>query len=260
MGGSGVNITLSATFNIQILGYIGSMRLVKLLACLILLASNQSAVLADDDDGSDNASIAAKTVEKNIQKAERKMENLQYDFMLFQQMQQVANYMSQYCIQNKRWPEPGDQNDYVVKQLNELVPNNPYKPNELQESNMFSTDSEYHYEDPTKDDFIPGTAEGGGAATPDNVMPDTQIGTSADLRIKLQFNPSLTGQTVKDWQAEAPLEWQAAPGTIIAISNSQDLFVIWGAGANGKPIKSPNGTTRLYIGNVNMYTDDMSNY
>ncbi|MDX2107193.1 MAG: hypothetical protein SFY67_12400 [Candidatus Melainabacteria bacterium] len=224
----------------------------------LLCVCLQSAALADDGDSAAEAA-AEKAVQKTVEQAEKKMASQQYDFMLYQQMQQVANYMSQYCIQNKRWPEPGDQTQYVVKQLNELVPNNPYKPNDLQESQFFSTDSSYHYDDPTKDDFIPG-AQSGAAGSADNVMPDTQLGTSTDLRVQLQFNPSLSAQMVKDWQTEAPLEWQAAPGSITAISNSQDLFVIWGSGANGKPIKSPNGTTRLYIGNVNMYADDMSDY
>lgn len=239
------------------------MRLNFLLSLSLILCVHGAAFADDGDSPSDSPSSAAaeeKALQKTVQQAEKKLANQQYDFMLYSQMQQVANYMSQYCIQNKRWPEPGDQTEYVVKQLNELVPNNPYKPNQLQESQFFSTDSSYHYDDPTKDDFIPGAATGAGTGNPDNIMPDTQLGTSADLRVKLQFNPSLSAQMVRDWQTEAPLEWQTTPGSITAISNSQDLFVIWGAGANGKPIKSPNGTTRLYIGNVNMYADDMSDY
>lgn len=241
----------------QNVGYIESMRL-NIFLTLALVICAQGKAFADDSDSASEAA-AEKAVQKTVQQAEKKLASQQYDFMLYQQMQQVANYMSQYCIQNKRWPEPGDQTDYVVKQLNELVPNNPYTPNQLQESQFFSTDSTYHYDDPTKDDFIPGS-QTGAAGSPDNVMPDTQLGTSTDLRIKVQFNPSLSAQMVKNWQTEAPLEWQATPGTITAISNSQDLFVVWGAGSNGKPIKSPNGTTRLYVGNVNMYNDDMSNY
>lgn len=242
--------------NNSILGYIGIMKALYSLACITLFASAHLPVLADDGDNSDQV---ANKVEQTIKKAEKKMENLQDDTLLFYQMQQVANYMSQYCIQNKRWPEPGDQTEYVVKQLNELVPNNPYKPNDLQNADGFSTDATYHYEDPTPDDNIPGE-QTGAEGSPNNVMPDTQLGTSSDLRVKLAFNPSLTAQQIKDWQAQAPLEWREKPGTIIAISNSSDLFVIWGAGADGKPVKSPNGTTRLYIGNVNMYSNDMSNY
>ncbi len=234
------------------------MRLLLLLILSSCLCIQGKALADDGDSPNDSASSTAaeKAVQKTVQQAEKKMVNQQYDFMLFSQMQQVANYMSQYCIYNKRWPEPGDQTEYVVKQLNELVPNNPYKPNQLQESQYFSTDTSYHYDDPTKDDFIPGAATGAGIGAPDNTMPDTQLGTSADLRVKLEFNPSLSAQMVRDWQAEAPLEWQTSPGTITAISNSEDLFVIWGAGANGKPIKSPDGTTKFYIGHVNMYSDE----
>src|SRR5581483_7693448 len=57
---------------------------------------------------------------------ERKMAIAEADTNLYDQMRQVANWLSQYCIWNRHWPDPGDQENDAIRQLNDLCPNNPY--------------------------------------------------------------------------------------------------------------------------------------
>ncbi len=158
------------------------------------------------------------------------------DNRLYDQMNRVATWLNQYCVWNHRFPEQGDEMAWAKEQLNQLVPNPPYDTASLRLASGLDADPNY---------YQPNTA-------PEYVMPSG--GSSVNLnRISLQFDPGLSELEIQNWRTDPPSEWQAAPGTISAISNNQNLFMIWGAGANGLPIKDPS-TNRviMIIGRYNM--------
>ena len=155
---------------------------------------------------------------------------------MYQQMNRVATWLNQYCVWNHRFPEQGDEMTWAKEQLNQLIPNPPYDPGALRLTPGFDADP--NYSSP--------------ANSPEYEMPQPGSPESLD-RIRLIFDPSLTELMVQSWRTDPPSEWQAVPGTISAISNNQNLFVIWGAGANGLPLRDPS-TNRviMIIGRYNM--------
>ncbi|MBX9696013.1 MAG: hypothetical protein K2Z81_26740 [Cyanobacteria bacterium] len=222
--------------------------LLSLLCAVLAAASSTWPANADDDDSSEEAKI-----ERKLGQTERRIENklatAEADLTMYQQMSQVNNWLSQWCLWNNHWPEPIDQTNQAQVQLAELVPNNPYKWKQPQESRGASTDPTYQYNTQPMN-TVPDAASGFEGDSPD---PDTSWGALGPKRVQLQYDPSLTAQSVQEWETDPPDSWQAPPGTITGISNSQDLIVVWGAGADGKPIRVP-GTnrTRLFISNIRM--------
>lgn len=154
----------------------------------------------------------------------------QEDDRLFMDMRRVSDWLNQYCVWNHRFPEQGDQMRQAKAQLNQLTPNNPYANDKLTLSQGLDADPEYG---------DPNTA-------PTNALDYQQASwpvpsdQAADYqRIQLQIDPSLTELELQQYQTDPPDEWTAAPGTISCISNQQNLFCVWGAGRDGRPIRDP---------------------
>lgn len=187
-----------------------------------------------------------------VHKAERKIESTlaqsEQDLTMYQQMSQVVNWLNQYCVWNHRWPEPVDETNQAVNQLCELVPNNPYKwKSRVQESEGQSTDPDYlYYNQPMNQ-----PTDGSTGFEGDSPDPGTSFEALGKKRIKLVLDASLTVAEVKEWETDPPQEWREAPGTITGISNAQNLIVVWGSGADGKPLRVPGSRkTRIFISNV----------
>jgi hypothetical protein len=171
----------------------------------------------------------------------QKMALEQEDYRMFDDMRRVSNWMNQYCIWNHRFPEQGDEFRAAKAQMNQLAPNNPYVNNRLILSRGLDADPEYA-----------GNAESAPSYTSDYqkapvYVPDDQ---AANLhRVKLEINNSLTEIEIQQWQTEPPDEWNETPGTITILSNQQNLYCVWGAGADGKPLRDPlSGQVQLIIG------------
>lgn len=181
------------------------------------------------------------------------------DSELYEQMERVSRWMDQYATWNQKFPDVGDETNWARIQMNALVPNNPYAGDKLQL--MAGLDATPSYADPNN---APGSydtpPEMQGAAlqestsanqvneNPDDGSIDTD--TNADLnRIWLTTDPSLNENMAQEYLTQPPDDWTGSPGSINVVSNNQNLIVVWGAGANGRPIKFP-GTnkTRLIIG------------
>ena len=61
--------------------------------------------------------------------------------------------------------------------------------------------------------------------------------TAANLnRVWLTYDPSLNENMAQEYLTDPPDDWTGQPGTINVVSNNQNLIIVWGAGANGKPI------------------------
>jgi hypothetical protein len=170
----------------------------------------------------------------------QKMALEQQDEQMFTDMRRVGNWVNQYCIWNKRFPEQGDEFREAKSQLNQLVPNNPYVSNKLQLSQGLDADPEYI------------SPSGSPSYNTDYQkwsypVPDDQ---AANLhRIVLILDQSLTELDLQQDQTQAPDEWTAPAGSITVISNQQNLYAVWGAGRDDKPLKDPiSGGTEIIIG------------
>lgn len=213
----------------------------------------------DADFGSTKGNLTQRGVESSIDKKvanseariERKMALAEADVELYEQMVRIAGWLTQYSVWNRHWPDPGDQENDAIRQLNDLCPNNPYKSAKLQEAEGFSTDPIYNYYSPTVNQ-IPDAASG---YEGDSVEPTTTAGALGPKRIRLVLDPSLTGTQADIWKESPPADWIATPGTITAICNNTDLILLWGAGINGKPLKVPGqNRARLFVSTVKMET------
>ena len=202
---------------------------------------------------------AQKNLARTSRKLEYEMQNQQADFQLYLQMQKVDNWLSQYCVWNHHWPEYIDEQNGCINQLAELVPNNPYLPGQLQESEGSSTDPDYRYYNQPLNQFYNGEAASG--FDPQSFQPNNSYEAYGRKKIRLLFDPSITAEQVREWEYDPPESWNEPPGTITGISNGQNLIVVWGAGADGRPIKVPGSKKRIrmFISNIWMQGNP-SNY
>ena len=212
---------------------------------------------AQNDDSAALAEREDNMVQRAARRMDQAMRNSESDVIMYQQMYQVSNWLNQYCVWNHHWPEPIDETNQAVAQLCELVPNNPYRwSKEIQVSKGQSTDPDYFYYNQPMD-VPPNEASG---FEGDSNAQGTSYEAYGAKRVKLVYNPSLNVNTVEEWRNEAPDDWQEPPGTITAISNSSDLVVVWGAGADGRPVKIPGSNrVRLVISNVQMSPTGVQN-
>jgi len=212
------------------------------------LGSGSSSSLSTNDD---------QKLEKVEHRIEKKLATAQADSELYEQMVRIAAWVSQYCIWNRHWPDPGDQENDSVRQLNELCPNNPYQPGKLQQAEGFSTDPIYQYYSGSTN-VVNGASSG---FEGDSIEPTTTYGALGDKRIRLAFDPSLTAEQAREWEDDPPDEWEAPPGTITAVCNGTDLVVIWGAGIDKHPIRiSGSKKIRLFVASVKLNATERSNY
>ncbi len=205
-----------------------------------------------------HAQGATQAARQEARQAARQARDLA-DSELFEQMERVSRWMDQYATWNQKFPDPGDETNWARTQMNELVPNNPYAGEKLQL--MAGLDAQPEYADPTNS---PGSydtpPEMQGAALQESTSAQSvnenddsgsiDTDTAANLnRIWLTYDPSLNENMAQEYLTDPPDDWTGQPGSINVVSNNQNLIVIWGAGANGKPIKFPGSTkTRLIIG------------
>ena len=181
------------------------------------------------------------------------------DSELYEQMERVSRWMDQYATWNQKFPDPGDETNWARQQMNALVPNNPYSGDKLQL--MAGLDAEPQYADPSNSPDSYGVSPGMSSAALQESTSANQVNeneddgqvdtdTSADLnRVWLTYDPSLNENMAQEYLTQPPQDWSGNPGSINVVSNNQNLIVIWGAGANGRPIRFPGSTkTRLIIG------------
>jgi hypothetical protein len=174
------------------------------------------------------------------QSAMQKMALEQQDGQMFTDMRRVSNWVNQYCIWNKRFPEQGTEFREAKSQLNQLVPNNPYVSNKLLLSQ--GLDADPVYTNPAGMPSYDTDYQRWSYAVPDD--------QAANLhRIILTLDQSLTELDLQQDQQQAPDDWTAPAGSITVISNQQNLYAVWGAGRDGKPLKDPlSGVTQIIIG------------
>ncbi|MBI4533603.1 MAG: hypothetical protein HY711_06615 [Candidatus Melainabacteria bacterium] len=147
----------------------------------------------------------------------------QANLVLHGQMQRVANFLENYCTMNYSFPQSTDDVRWLTKQLMDLVPNNPFTDQEDQPSDVITF--------------------------PNTSGPTYSLPYGVQNKIGLSIDNGLDDSIIEEWRTSPPDDWQAPPGTISAISNNRNLFVVWGAGADGRPIKNDlSGHTALVVG------------
>jgi hypothetical protein len=168
------------------------------------------------------------------------------DEQMFTDMRRVAQWMDQYCLWNKRFPEFGDEMIQAQQQLNQLTPNDPYQDTGLTLGRGFDAQPTFGNFDTSNNTF--NNADVYQMQYP---VPDDQ---NANLnRIQLKIDNSLTEEEAREWLTNPPDDWQAPPGTITLIGNQQNMYVCWGAGRNGRPIRDPlSHRTQIIIGRFAM--------
>jgi hypothetical protein len=161
------------------------------------------------------------------------------DARMYDQMTKISQWVNMYCMLNHRFPEEGDEMKGAKEQLNQLIPLAPYNPRSIRLAPGLDADPLY-----AQPELGPVTGE---------LNSDT--GTTLD-RVHLIFDPSLTELEIQGWRSDPPVDWQEPPGTITAISNNQSIFVIWGAGADGLPLRDQySKRTLMIIGRYAMLYD-----
>lgn len=178
------------------------------------------------------SSAKLEAVNKAVRQSELRNSMAVNDGQMFSQMRQVANWVDNWVVWNHRFPEIGDETTYALQQLNELVPNNPYIAGSAYMVSGQTVDNAYL------------NAEGEQATPP---MADSKIDSD---RIVFVRDFGLTVLEVDQYSADPPVDWRAKPGTITVITNDQYLFIIWGAGADGKPLRDfGSKRVRFAVGN-----------
>ncbi len=178
------------------------------------------------------SSAKLEAVNKAVRQSELRNSMAVNDGQMFSQMRQVANWVDNWVVWNHRFPEIGDETTYALQQLNELVPNNPYIAGSAYMVSGQTVDNAYL------------NAEGEQETTP---MADSKIDTD---RIVFVRDFGLTVLEVDQYSLDPPVDWRAKPGTITVITNDQYLFIIWGAGSDGKPLRDfGSKRVRFAVGN-----------
>lgn len=165
------------------------------------------------------------------------------DAMMTKQVREVASWMQNYCSSNVFFPRVGDEQNWVRAQLTELVPYNPYDPNSLNQA-----ESGVPIAAP-----LTGSGPGGEILSYDEQA--NEMIAQQDNRIQIQVDYSMTLEQVRQYETNPPDDWQADAGTITIVSTNQgmnqnsptDFFIVWGAGANGRPIRDPFTKRVLFV-------------
>lgn len=168
------------------------------------------------------------------------------DNELLRQMKKVADWMNDYVVWNHHFPEQSvggedpynltfgqsDELNIAMRQMNLLVPNNPYMHGGI-------------YMEPGKD------VDPNLQIADDQPMPIIPSDSKYNRnRIKIFYDRSLNASDMAQLATNPPYDWQATPGTIGIVTDSAYYFVVWGAGIDGKPIRDPvSGNVRLVVGN-----------
>jgi hypothetical protein len=198
------------------------------------LAFGASPAYADFGDGGDCGTIPQSCPPPRASAMNRAL-NAQKDSVLAGQMQQVASYIEMWCRRNSRFPEPGDQINAVQADLTALLQNNPYTPQDVRTPVGSTLQT---VKDPN------GGSQMYGAPAYDYDI-DVQVAQQIN-RVRISRDDSLTPNTVEYYKGHAQ-EWEAPAGTITIVGSNNGMVMVWGAGANGRPVMDPGSGGPLMI-------------
>jgi hypothetical protein len=132
------------------------------------------------------------------------------DSQLLEKMQRVADRFKSDRLRFGSFPEDGQENKNLVEKLEDLAGANPYF----------------------------GFPENTAADDPTFAAEHAQPGCDKEhVCVRILADASLSTSRIAASRKPPPQRWQAMPGTITIIHNTENLFALWGAGIDGKPIR-----------------------
>jgi hypothetical protein len=72
----------------------------------------------------------------------------------------------------------------------------------------------------------------------------------ARTQVSIDTDVGLSNAYINQLAQHTPELWHAVPGSLIIVHNDRDLFLIWAAGIDGKPLKDKNEHIRLVYGQL----------
>lgn len=133
------------------------------------------------------------------------------DQQLYEQMRYTANRFNRYYAKFGHLPNPGVQQDNFKRSILSHFNFNPYHPKVVE-------------------------------STYDAPLPE-----EAKSHLTISQEPMLTLETIRSYKKAPPQDWKAEPGSIFVITNGENIYVIWGAGADRTPISDIENGTGLRI-------------
>lgn len=167
------------------------------------------------------------------------------------QMMKVAQWLQEFSLRNQyRFPGTYGSSGSIERaasvQLTELVgKSNPYSALSAVELNAGELSG-----------LSPGLSFFGSGSPIASDEYSAEIAAGNSGRIILAMDGSAGENSVNTYRKEAPGSWQAAPGSICAEGNGSGYFYVWGAGADGKPLKDLNGQTYIIAKNVSALVNE----
>lgn len=68
-------------------------------------------------------------------------------------------------------------------------------------------------------------------------------------RIRVAVDYGLSKSKLEEFKVKPPSEWFGTPGTITIVSDGREIFAVWGAGADGRPICDQDSNKPLLLCN-----------
>lgn len=200
------------------------------LICLISITLTTGGALAQDSSNPMN-----RLTPREQRGVEKMVGAEEANVLLAREMEKVAGWLDQYCVWNHHFPEEGDEFEDAKRQLNMLIPNNPYK--------FGATEL------PTGRDLDPTYDTLENLPSPYN---SNSFAADGD-RIRLEIDPGINLAAIPELKKSPPMEWNAPPGMVTCVSNNNDVFIVWAAGLDGRPIREPySRQVRIVQGNYNL--------
>jgi hypothetical protein len=134
---------------------------------------------------------------------------------LREKIELVAAQFKNYRLHSGSFPEPGHPAQALASKLERLAGSNPFASFPVRTA---ADDSEF------------AAKHGTASCTKENIC------------VHIFLDASLSNFQINTLRATAPADWLAMPGTITIIHNTENLFAVWGAGVDGKPIRDKTNT------------------
>jgi hypothetical protein len=137
------------------------------------------------------------------------------DKTLYGYMETVGNWLVDFTDRTGRFPA-GKEAEMIEARLSRTIANNPYKP-----------------------------VETANAAEPDPAI--EELAKKNAPQVKVFTNNTLLKDRLDDFVAANISNAMEEPGTIVAISNGDNLLLVWGAGSDRRSIKDATGKPKLFL-------------
>jgi hypothetical protein len=139
---------------------------------------------------------------------------------LREKMELVAGQFKKYRLRAGSFPEPGHPTENLSRRLEQLAGTNPFASFPVRTAADESDFAAKH---------------------------STEGCTKENICVCIRSDANLSNFQINSLRGSVPEDWQAMPGTITVIHNTENLFALWGAGVDGKPIRDKTNSQYLIV-------------